>query len=116
MASYALLIGVSEFADQRLARLNAPKNDVLALREILQDPSCGVFDHVELSLNDEYLKTRDDISRFTDKRSPDDLLLLYYSGHGILSRGNRLYLATAGSNLDLPRDRSLAAEEIREFF
>ena len=79
MARHALLIGVSEFADERLARLNAPTNDVIALRGILQDSSRGNFDSVELSLNEDFLRLRDQFSTFFDNRSPDDLLLLYYS-------------------------------------
>jgi uncharacterized caspase-like protein len=108
MARRALLIGVSEFADKRLARLNAPANDVIALREILQDGSRGGFDAVELSLNEDFVGMRDHLSHFFHERAPDDLLLLYYSGHGILGRGNRLFLATIGSDLDSPRDRSLS--------
>ena len=115
MARHALLIGVSEFTDQRLARLNAPTNDVIALRGILQDSSRGSFDTVELSVNEDFLAVRDHLSRFFHDRAPDDLLLLYYSGHGILGRGNRLFLATAGSNLDTPRDRSVSSQEIRDF-
>jgi hypothetical protein len=115
MARHALLIGVSEFADKRLARLNAPTNDVIALRGILQDGSRGNFDTVELSLNEDFVGMRDHLSQFFHDRAPDDLLLLYYSGHGILGRGNRLFLATTGSNLDAPRDRSISAKEIREF-
>ena len=115
MARHALLIGVSEFSDERLARLNAPTNDVTALRGILQDSSRGNFDSVELSLNEDFLAVRDHLSRFFIDRSPDDVLLLYYSGHGILGRGNRLFLATSGSNLDTPRARSIAAQEIRDF-
>ncbi|MBV8119923.1 MAG: caspase family protein [Alphaproteobacteria bacterium] len=115
MGRHALLIGVSEFADKRLARLNAPANDVLALREILHDRARGDFDTVELSLNADFVAMRDHLSHFFTDRAPDDLLLLYYSGHGILGRGNRLFLATTGSNLDLPRDRSISAQEIREF-
>jgi uncharacterized caspase-like protein len=115
MARHALLIGVSEFADKRLARLNAPTNDVIALRGILQDGSRGGFDTVELSLNEDFVGMRDHLSQFFHERAPDDLLLLYYSGHGILGRGNRLFLATTGSNLDTPRDRSISAKEIREF-
>ena len=115
MARCALLIGVSEFADQRLARLNAPANDVTALQGILKDSSRGNFDSVELSLNEDFLAVRDRLSRFFHDRTPDDLLLLYYSGHGILGRGNRLFLATAGSDLDTPRDRSISAPEIRDF-
>jgi hypothetical protein len=115
MARHALLVGVSEFADERLARLNAPVNDVTALRGILADSGRGNFDSVELSLNEDFLAVRDRLSRFFHDRTPDDLLLLYYSGHGILGRGNRLFLATAGSNLDTPRDRSVSAKEVREF-
>jgi len=115
MARRALLIGVSDFADKRLARLNAPTNDVIALRGVLQDSSRGDFDDVELSVNDDFVAMRDHVSRFFHDRAPDDLLLLYYSGHGILGRGNRLFLATTGSNLDTPRDRSISSKEIREF-
>jgi hypothetical protein len=61
------------------------------------------------------LAVRNHISRFFSDRSPDDVLLLYYSGHGILGRGNRLFLATGDSNLDTPRTRSISAQEIRDF-
>jgi hypothetical protein len=115
VARHALLIGVSEFADKRLARLNAPTNDVIALRGILHDSSRGNFDSVELSVNEDFLAVRDHLSRFFHDRAPDDLLLLYYSGHGILGRGNRLFLATAGSNLDRPSDRGISARDVREF-
>jgi Caspase domain len=115
MARRALLIGVSDFADKRLARLNAPTNDVIALRGVLQDGSRGYFDEVQLSVNDDFVAMRDHVSRFFHDSAPDDLLLLYYSGHGILGRGNRLFLATTGSNLDTPRDRSVSSKEIREF-
>jgi uncharacterized caspase-like protein len=115
MARHALLIGVSDFVDKRLSRLNAPTNDVIALREILLDKTRGDFDTVELSLNEDFVGMREDLSQFFRDKAPDDLLLLYYSGHGILGRGNRLYLATTGSNLDSPRDHSIAARDIREF-
>src|SRR5437763_17154639 len=80
MARHALLIGVSEFADERLARLNAPSNDVLALRGILQDSSRGNFNSVELSLNEDFLAVRDRLSSFFHDRSPDDVLLLTIRG------------------------------------
>jgi hypothetical protein len=115
MARYAFLIGVSEFSDQRLARLNAPINDVRALQAILEDGARGNFDSVELSLNEDFLAIRDHLSTFFNDRAPGDVLLLYYSGHGILGRGNRLFLATSGSNLETPRTRSISAQEIREF-
>jgi hypothetical protein len=114
MARHALLIGVSEFADSRLNRLNAPTNDVIALRRILQDPARGGFDSVEMSINEDFLAVRDRIAKLYQDRAPDDLLLLYYSGHGVLDRG-RLFLATTGSNLDAPRARGIAAKDVRDF-
>jgi uncharacterized caspase-like protein len=114
MARHALLIGVSEFADSRLNRLNAPTNDVIALRRILQDAARGGFDSVEMSINEDFLAVRDRIAKLYQDRAPDDLLLLYYSGHGVLDRG-RLFLATTGSNLDSPRARSIAAKDVRDF-
>jgi hypothetical protein len=114
LAKHALLIGISEFADKRLNRLNAPTNDVLALRGILRDKERGAFDTVELSINEDYMAVRDRLAKLYQDRAPDDLLLLYNSGHGILDRG-RLFLATAGSDLDAPRARSIAAKDVREF-
>jgi hypothetical protein len=115
MGRHAPLIGVSSFTDNRLAQLNAPVNDVIKLQAVLQEPSLGNFDSLELSLNEDFLPVRDRLSHLFQDRVPEDVLLLYYSGHGILSRGNRLFLATAGSNLDTPTNRSISAREIREF-
>jgi hypothetical protein len=96
MPRHALLIGVSEFADRRLARLNAPIDDIIGLRDILRDGSRGGLDSVELSINDGFVATRDHLPRFFHDRVPDDLLLLYYSDHGILGRGYRRGGATSG--------------------
>lgn len=115
MGRYALLIGVSEFADARLKRLNAPINDVQRLKSILENKSRGDFEDVELGLNESFHDTRDRLSDFFHKRSPDDTVLLYYSGHGILGRGNRLFLATRESDIDMPRRRSVSAHDVRDF-
>ena len=114
MAQHALLIGVSRFDDSRLAALNAPADDVKALGAVLRDRQRGGFDNVAISLDEDFLTVRDRLATLFADRDPDDLLLLYYSGHGILGRGNRLFLATPGSNLDRPQARSLSAAEIRE--
>ena len=62
MTRHALLIGISEFRDQRLNRLNAPSNDVIALRRILLDPDRGAFDTVEISVNEDYQAVRDRVA------------------------------------------------------
>ena len=81
---------------------------------VLRDPARGGFDSVTVSLNEDYMPVRDRLATLFDGRDPDDLLLLYYTGHGILGRGNRLFLATPGSDLDKPQVRGISASELRE--
>ena len=52
MARYALLIGVSEFADQRLARLNAPTNDVIAYDLLGMGRSTAEYYQIVLDAHD----------------------------------------------------------------
>lgn len=114
MARHGLLIGVSRFDDARLSALNAPARDVTALAEVLRDPARGGFDTLAVSLDEDYLTVRDRLAALFESRDPDDMVLLYYSGHGVLRRGNRLFLATPASELDRPQARSIAASEIRD--
>ena len=70
--------------------------------------------HTALSLDEDYLTVRDRLATLFESRDPDDTVLLYYSGHGVLRRGNRLFLTTPASDLDRPQARSIAAAEIRD--
>jgi Dyp-type peroxidase family len=114
MARHALLIGVSDFEDKRLQRLNAPASDVEALGKLLKDPRRGGFDKVATSLHGDFLGVRDELNAFYHANDPDDLLLFYYSGHGILSKHGRLFFATGSSNIDYPLSRSIPSIELRE--
>ena len=81
----ALIIGNSEFDDGNLAQLTTPSTDANALAEILRDPEIGGFDQVEALVNQPSTTIRRAISGFFVERERDDLLLLYFSGHGIRS-------------------------------
>ena len=116
MGAFALLIGVSDFADPRLAKLNAPCGDVEALAQVLRDPARGNFDSVATCIDQDFQTIRKQITKLLlDDRSPSDLVLLYYSGHGIISKGQRLFLATGQSSFDLPAADSLSALEMRDW-
>ena len=114
MGAHALLIGISHFDDPKLAALNSPKEDVQAFAQVLKDPQRGGFDSVEVSIDNDLLTIRDQLSTLMDGRSTDDMVLLYYSGHGIVAKGQRLYLATGQSSFDKPQARSLSTNEIRD--
>lgn len=112
MGSYALLIGITRFGDPDLGALRAPESDVEALRDVLADPNRAGFS-VDVSINESLLIIRDKISHLLRARHPSDMVLLYYSGHGIVGRGNSLYLATEESLLADPWARSLPASELQ---
>ena len=114
MGAYALLVGISEFTDPRLAKLNAPRGDVEALAQVLKDPVRGGFDDVATCLDQDLQTIRDQLAALLDDRNPNDMVLLYYSGHGIMTKGQRLFLATGQSSFDRPQARSLAALEMRD--
>ena len=98
----ALLIATGSYSDPGLARLRAPAGDVDALAEVLGDGSIGRFEVQELvDRPTEEIKRA--IEGFFAEARRSDLLLLYFSGHGVLSQSRRFYFATAGTALQYLR-------------
>ena len=89
----ALIIGNSHYDDTGLSRLAAPDVDVRALANVLETPGIGGFDEVLPLLNEGLATVRKAIARFFDAKHRDDLLLLYFSGHGVRDEQGHLYLA-----------------------
>lgn len=94
----ALLIAVYEFEDKDISPLFAPKEDAEALKSVLEDPAIGGFEVRLLPFDADLDQVRKCIQEFFVDSGPDDLLLLYYSGHGI-KRDNSLYLAIKDTQL-----------------
>ena len=90
---FALIIGNSRYDDGSLGRLKAPDIDVHELEGVLNAPEIGHFDEVVTLLNQDCASVRKAIARFYDQRQRDDLLLLYFSGHGVKDEQGHLYLA-----------------------
>ena len=109
-ARRALLVAASTYADPGLARLRAPIGDVEALASVLEDPTLGAFELRRLvNLPTEQIKR--EIEGFFDDARLNDLLLLYMSGHGVLSQTRRFYFATSSTEL-----RWLRATAIEDSF
>lgn len=111
---FALLIGVSRFEDKRIHALNAPESDVTHLAETLRNPQIGEFDSVELSINEPYDAIRRKIVSLVNNRETDDLIMLYYSGHGVLAFDS-LYFTARNSDLDHIAAAGFRSREIKEF-
>jgi hypothetical protein len=112
---FALIIGNSRYEDPSLARLKAPGADVTALARLLQDPQVGAFDQVTTLVDRTFADIQPAIASFFifDKK-PDDLLLLYFSGHGVLDEQGRLYLAVRNTQRTLLSGTAVAAAFISE--
>jgi Caspase domain len=77
---FALLIGVSKYGEGFQPLLGSLL-DIAEMKKVLSDPDCGNF-QVEILPDPGLLHMRSSIEKFFRDRSPNDLLLLYFSGHG----------------------------------
>ncbi|MFH5833004.1 caspase family protein [Halalkalibaculum sp. DA384] len=111
---YALFVGNSEYEAEKLADLASPIADVQDLASLFRDSSIGGFDDVKELINSGESKVRQEISGFFQNKKPDDLLLLYFSGHGILDDRGHLYLAVRDTRPDLLRATAISADFIAD--
>jgi branched-chain amino acid transport system substrate-binding protein len=94
MAKLALLIGVSEY-QPGLNTLPATTKDIEALKKVLQNPEIGNFTEVKTLINPDRQEMGEAIEGIFSDRSKDDLVLLYFSGHGIKDESGKLYFANS---------------------
>jgi len=96
MGKFALLIGVSEYSEGEnpLSALPAALNDVRQLAEVLEDPNIGGFDSVLPLENPSNGQMRSAIANLFADRKADDLVLLYFSGHGITDQQGNFFFST----------------------
>ncbi|MEO0839847.1 MAG: caspase family protein [Cyanobacteria bacterium J06643_5] len=118
MAKVALLIGVSEY-EPGLNALPAAVQDVEAMRRVLVDPEMGDFADSDITVlkNPQPQKVRNEIYNLFANRKKDDLVLFYFSGHGIKDEKGKLYLSTRTTRKDngkLVKPSSIAASVLHE--
>lgn len=110
----ALVIGNSEYTDSGLAQLNAPGRDADEFARILNSEEYCRFDEVKVLLNESDPIIREHIDELFNQKKPDDLLLLYFSGHGIRDEFGALYLAVKNTNRNRLRSTAIKSDFIRE--
>jgi len=111
---YALLIGTSRFGDARFPALAKPAKDVAALEAVLRDPAIGAFDDVRALLDPPCEKVRREVARLFAGRKNDDLVLLFFAGHGVKDDYGKLYLVAADTDRDLLTATALGADFITQ--
>ncbi len=113
MGKYALLIGVDTYGEG-LQSLPAAPRDVAALREVLLNPQMGGFDEAKPVINPTQPEMAREIELWFQDRQPEDLVLLFFSGHGVKDDRRDLYFAAA--NTEKKRDRLLTSTAISARF
>ncbi|WP_067664912.1 type VII secretion protein EccCb [Nocardia miyunensis] len=109
----ALFIANDTFYSRSLSRLYAPVSDARALRNLLHEPEIGGFQPAEILVNESKMEIERGIERMFRGAGPEDLLLLYYSGHGIRTSQN-LYLAASNTDANLPGSSGVSSSFIKE--
>jgi hypothetical protein len=109
---FALLIGTSAYADERLGQLSSPVWDVKHLGSVLADPQLGAFAVTEL-VEATAQQMRTAVELFLRERRHEDLVVVYLSGHGVLDRHNELYFAAADTDRDLLASTGIEADWLR---
>jgi hypothetical protein len=105
----ALIVASYEYQDPGLRRLRAPAQDAEALARVLSDPKIGDFDVRTVVNEPEYLIS-EAVEEFFADRTPDDLLVLHFSCHGVKDEGGELYFATTTTKLRLLGATAVAAD------
>jgi formylglycine-generating enzyme required for sulfatase activity len=111
---YGVLIASSRFPDEpKLEDLRCPENDVDGLNEVLRSPEHGQFSETFILKNKPHYEVLKNINQVLWQASKDDLVLIYYSGHGKLDFTGQLHLATIDTVVDLLVSTSIPVERIK---
>jgi hypothetical protein len=114
----ALLIGNAEYPkDQHnLIPLKGPRNDPVRLREALVGGIGGLFEahHVRVLAEAERTTIEREIDDILADASSADVVLLYYSGHGIRWADGNLYLCARDTIRDRPRSTALSGKWVAD--
>ncbi len=106
---FALIIGNSKYDDPTLTQLHAPDADVEVLADVLGDPAIGGFS-VQTLVNESSQAVSQEIESFFTDRKTDDLLLFYFSSHGVKDEGGQLYFAVSSTRTKLLRSTAIPAQ------
>ncbi|MCA9050594.1 MAG: SUMF1/EgtB/PvdO family nonheme iron enzyme [Planctomycetaceae bacterium] len=111
---WALVIGVGDYADRDIPDLPACVNDGRAMQTMLTDPLRGLIppDHVKLLLDADVTREKvvEALVWLKRQAAEDDLVLVYFSGHGAVDAEGTAYWLM--QNSQLKNLRGTAFEEL----
>lgn len=113
----AVLVGSSLFHYDKadLPNLKCPPNDVTGFAEVLSDVRRGGFDRIEKLIDSPWYEVLPRINEVLQEANYEDLVLIYYSGHGKLNSRGKLHLATPDTTISNLEATSIPIETIRGY-
>lgn len=111
----AALIGVSRYIDPEFPDIPAALNNVADLARLLKAPTGSALAASQCRvLTDPEHNTQVGKAVAAAAREADDVLLVYFAGHGVVDRRGRLYLALTGTSRDEPEWSSVPFATLRD--
>lgn len=112
----ALIVASSSYDDATLRQLIAPAEDAQALANALGDPKIGGFE-IHTNIDQPSYAICAAIEEFLADRRTEDLIVLYFTGHGIKDEDGELFFAAKNTQLvnhQLRRSSAVSAGFINE--
>lgn len=109
----ALLIGTGTYDHPELPALRSPEVDCTRLATLLRDPKIGAFE-VQTLIDADRAALERAIGEFFLSTWGNDVRLLYISGHGIVSRNDKLHFAIRQTDPGRPAYTTISAAFIHE--
>lgn len=108
----ALIVANDEYDQEALQSLLAPAADAEALARVLGDRQIGDF-AVEVLRNEPAHVIQVHIEEFFSESRPDDVLLMFFSGHGLKGEAGELFLAARNTRLNRLASTAVSADFVR---
>ena len=109
----ALLIATDTYTDRTFSKLDAPRADAAALGAVLRDRRIGDY-QVGTLRNAATHEITKAVEALFAQAERDDLILLYFSGHGVKDDAGRLHFITPTSDSRLLASTAVSAVFVRD--
>lgn len=110
-----LVIGTNIYAYPGIKNLEFAEADARAIKDVLLDTDLCGFDEVIEVIGGSHTEASEKIEKMLNDAEPDDIILLYFSGHGKLDMGGNLCMLFEDTKLDSLLSTSLHFDFINKF-